>query len=216
MAKINSYETKAGTRWEVRYRTPERRTTRKRGFTGLRKAQDFAATVEVEKMSGEYVPPRLGNITVGELGPKWLQNKELRLKPSAYNSLETAWRIHVEPRWGKVRIVDIDLDAVETWVAALGRDHTVRGASVKGKGATVVIRAYGVLAGVLDSAVKGKRLARNPARGVDNLPHKEHKPRVYLGHEQVAVLADNAGKHRTLVLLLAYSGLRWVKRSRSA
>ncbi|REE74391.1 site-specific recombinase XerD [Rhodococcus wratislaviensis] len=209
MATIESYETKAGKRWRVRYRTPDRRQTDKRGFTSKRQAHDFAATVEVEKMRGEYVPPKLGQITVGEIGPAWLERKESDLKPSAYKSLETAWRIHVEPRWGTVRLSDIDLDAVERWIADLGRTRTVDGEKVKGKGATVVIRAYGVLAGILDSAVKSKRLAKNPARGVENLPRKQRKPRVYLTHGQVDQLAAAAGERSTLVYVLAYTGVRW-------
>lgn len=209
MATIESYSTAAGKRYRVRYRTPDRRSTQKRGFTTKRQAQDFAATVEVEKMRGEYVPPKLGYITVGEIGPAWLERKESDLKPSAYKSLETAWRIHVEPRWGSERLADIDLDAVERWIADLGRDKTIDGKKVQGKGATVVIRAYGVLAGVLDSAVKAKRLAKNPARGVENLPRKQRKERVYLTHSQVDQLADAAGERRSLVLLLAYCGLRW-------
>jgi hypothetical protein len=48
MATINSYDTKHGVRWEVRYRTPDRRTSRKRAFTSKRKAQDWASTVEVK------------------------------------------------------------------------------------------------------------------------------------------------------------------------
>jgi integrase len=202
VATIEAYETASGRRYRVRYRTPERRSTQKRGFTSRRLAQDFAATVEVEKMRGEYVPQRLGTITVGELGPTWLGRKESDLKPSTYNSVETAWRIHVKPRWGSTRLSDIDLDSVERWVADLGKS---------GKGATVVIRAYGVLCGILESAVKGKRLARNPVRGVENLPRKQRKPRVYLTHEQVDGLADAAGDKRTLVLVLvlAYCGLRW-------
>ncbi|MCQ4120449.1 tyrosine-type recombinase/integrase [Rhodococcus tibetensis] len=209
MATIESYETKAGKRWRVRYRTPDRRQTDKRGFTSKRQAQDFAATVEVEKMRGEYVPPKLGHITVGEIGPAWLERKESDLKPSAYKSLETSWRIHVEPRWGAVRLADIDLDSVERWIADLGRTKTVDGEKVKGKGATVVIRAYGVLAGVLDSAVKAKRLAKNPARGVENLPRKQRKARVYLTHGQVDALAAAAGERSTLVYVLAYTGVRW-------
>lgn len=209
MATIESYTTQAGKRWRVRYRTPDRRQTDKRGFTSKRQAQDFAATVEVEKMRGEYVPPKLGHITVGELGPAWLERKESDLKPSAYKSLETSWRIHVEPRWGTVRLSDIDLDSVERWIADLGRTKTVDGEKVKGKGATVIIRAYGVLAGVLDSAVKAKRLAKNPARGVENLPRKQRKPRVYLTHGQVDALAAAAGERSTLVYVLAYTGVRW-------
>ncbi len=160
-------------------------------------------------MRGEYVPPSLGTITIGELGPTWLERKEADLKPSAYRSLETSWRIHVEPRWGRVRLCDVDLDAVERWIADLGRTKTVGGEKVKGSGATVVIRAYGVLAGILDTAVKSGRLAKNPARGVENLPRKQRKPRVYLTHAEVDALAREAGDRQTLVLLLAYCGLRW-------
>ncbi|MFH5230281.1 tyrosine-type recombinase/integrase [Antrihabitans spumae] len=209
MATISSYDTARGKRYRVRYRTPDRKQTDKRGFTSKRQAQEFAATVEVEKMRGEYVPPKLGYITVGEIGPTWLERKESDLKPSAYKSLETAWRIHVEPRWGKERLADVDLDAVERWIADLGRDKTIDGVKVKGKGATVVIRAYGVLAGVLDSAVKSKRLAKNPSRGVENLPRKQRKERIYLTHEQVGALAGASGDRQTLVHLLAYCGLRW-------
>jgi hypothetical protein len=34
-----------------------------------------------------------------------------------------------------------------------------------GTGATTVLRAYGVLSGIMADAVKGKRLAANPTRG---------------------------------------------------
>ena len=211
MATIESYETKAGQRWRVRYRTPDRRQTDKRGFTSKRHAQDFAATVEVEKMQGEYVAPKLGKITVGELALDWLRRKESDVKPSTYAALETSWRVHVEPRWGTTRIADIHLDAVEHWIADMGRPQLGNDGEVvkKGSGATVVIRAYGVLAGILDSAVKARRLARNPARGVENLPRKHAKRHVYLTHADVERLATEAGRYRVLVLVLAYCGLRW-------
>lgn len=198
MATISSYRTVDGRRYRVRYRTPDRRQTDKRGFKTKRDAEAFAATVEVEKMRGEYVAPELGNITIGELGTEWLARKQADLKPSSYKSLETSWRVHVKPRWEDTRIADVDLDAVERWISGMNRE----------RGATVVIRAYGVLAGILDMAVKARRLARNPARGVDNLPRKGRKPRVYLTHDQVDALAAEAGQHRTLIYLLAYCGLR--------
>ncbi|MBM4640462.1 tyrosine-type recombinase/integrase [Rhodococcus hoagii] len=200
MATIEPYDTQSGRRYMVRYRTPDRGQTKKRGFRTKRDAEAFAATVEVEKLNGSYVAPALGRITVGELGADWLARKQIDVKPSSYNSLETAWRVHVEPRWGRARIADIDLDSVERWITDLVR---------AGKGATVVIRAYGALAGILDSAVKSKRLASNPARGVENLPRKQRKARVYLSHEQVQALAEEAGRHETLVYVLAYCGLRW-------
>lgn len=204
MAAVKSYQVKTGrngkerTRWRVRYHTPDGRQTDKKGFTTKRDAEQFAAAVEVEKMTGSYIAPKLGMVTVEDLSAPWLARKR-SLAPSHYRTLETAWRVHVAPRWGTVRVADVDLDAVETWVAQMRESH----------GATAVIRSYGVLAGILDSAVKAKRLRVNPARGIDNLPTKTSKRHIYLSHDDVRRLATEAGEHGTLVLVLAYTGIRW-------
>ena len=138
-------------------------------------------------------------ITVGELAPIWLSRKQSDVAPSNYRTLQSAWRSHVEPAWGTTRIANVDLNAVEQWLATMRRKS----------GATTVIRAYCVLAGILDDAVKARRLASNPARGVENLPHKTAKRRVYLTAEEVGRLVYEAAQHRTLVLVLAYTGIRW-------
>jgi len=57
--------------------------------------------------------------------------------------------------------------------------------------------------------VKAKRIAVNPVKGVENLPRKTAKRRVYLSADDVYRLADESGEHRALVLVLAYCGLRW-------
>ncbi len=61
-------------------------------------------------------------------------------------------------------------------------------------GATTVLRAYGVLSGMLADAVKAKRLAANPAKGVENLPRKTAKRHVYLSADDVHRLADESGR----------------------
>ena len=77
------------------------------------------------------------------------------------------------------------------------------------KSRTVVLRSLGILAGILDVAIDDRRLASNPARHVRNLPrHGPGKRRVYLSHDQVATLAA-CSAYPTLVLTLAYTGLRW-------
>jgi len=48
----------------------------------------------------------------------------------------------------------------------------------------------------------------NPARGV-SLPRKGKKEHVHLRHNQVATLSQNCGDKGSLVLTLAYTGLRW-------
>lgn len=199
MATISKYETSSGTtRYRVRYRTPERRQTDKRGFKTKRDAEAFAATVEVEKLTGSYVAPALGKVTVGELGPEWLARQKSIIKPSAFHSVESAWRVHVEPRWAAKAIADIQFSDVQTWVAEL---------AARRKG-TVVRTAYDVLARILDDAVKDRRLARNAARGI-RLPARSKRKNIYLTAEQLQALAVEAGRYRSLVLLLGTAGLRW-------
>src|ERR1700739_3869572 len=116
MATINSYNTAQGKRWRVRYRTPDHRSTQKRGFKTKREAELFAATVEVAKAKGEYIAPSLGRVTVAELGPEWLTRKKQHTAPSHYRMLESAWRVHLFPRGGKVAVADVDLLSIEAWI----------------------------------------------------------------------------------------------------
>lgn len=199
MATIEKYETTSGaTRYRVRYRTPDRRQTDKRGFKTKRDAEAFAATVEVEKLTGSYVAPALGKVTIGELGPGWLARQKAIIKPSAFHSVESAWRVHVEPRWATKAIADINFSDVKGWVSELAGRR---------KG-TVVRTAYDVLARILDDAVKDRRLARNAARGV-KLPARAKRKNVYLTAAQLQALALESGRYRSLVLLLGMAGPRW-------
>lgn len=201
MATISKYQTRTGTMlYRVRYRTPDHRQTDKRGFKTKREAEAFAASVEVSKLKGEYIAPTLGRVTVSELATDWLARKEQATAPSNYRMIESAWRVHVRPQWGKTSVADVDVLAVESWITGMVR---------KGAGATTVLRSHGVLSGILDDAVKAKRLAMNPAKGIDGLPRKTAKRRVYLSAEDVHRLADEAGENGALVLTLAYTGLRW-------
>ncbi|SIR98437.1 site-specific integrase [Williamsia sterculiae] len=199
MATISSYDTQSGKRYRVRYRTPDHRQTDKRGFRTKREAEAFAATVEVEKLTGAYIAPKLGLVTVAELGPEWVTRKQATTAASWGHSIEVAWRTHVLPRWGSTRISDINTLSVESWIADLAA----------AKSATVVLRAHGILAGILDDAVKSRRLAANPSRLVGNLPKKNKKKHVYLQATDVDDLAAAAGPRGTIVYVLAYCGIRW-------
>ena len=71
-----------------------------------------------------------------------------------------------------------------------------------------VVKHHRVLSQVLDLAVRDRRIPSNPATGV-NLPRVAHKKRRYLTAAEVERLAAAAGQWRMVVLLLAYTGLRW-------
>ncbi|KUI37600.1 integrase [Mycobacterium sp. IS-1496] len=199
MATIEKYETSSGaTRYRVRYRTPDRRQTDKRGFKTKRDAEQWLSENEVSKLRGEYVAPALGKISVGELGPLWLQRQQGHMKPSGFRSYESAWRIHVEPRWGRVRVADVTHTDVQAWVSEMASQ----------RGAVIVQTAYSVLARIIDDAVRDRRLAANPARGV-KLPGRSRRKNIYLTAEQLQALAVEAGRYQSLVLLLGTAGLRW-------
>ncbi|TCN51845.1 site-specific recombinase XerD [Rhodococcus sp. SMB37] len=213
MATVKSYSTKKGIRYKVRYMKPDGSQGAKSGFTTSEAARDWASRIEVRKADGEYVDPRDGRTLVSELAPAWLAAKKSRLKPSAYVGLDSAWRTHVEPRWGDMPIATIEISDIEEWIADMlteVRDTDDPEVIVKKpSSATTVIRAHSVIAGILDRAVRDRKLVVNKARKVENLPRKRPKRKIYLTHEQVAAMADAAGDKSTLVLTLAYCGLRW-------
>jgi hypothetical protein len=115
MGPVEPYTTKAGRRYQVRYRTPDRTQTDKRRFTTKRDAELFLAAVEVSKARGEFVRPEDARETIGALGPVWLAN-QTHLKPSSFRPLEIAWRLHVEPVWGAKKVSEVKHSAVQTWV----------------------------------------------------------------------------------------------------
>jgi integrase len=199
MATISKYKTASGaTLYRVRHRKPDGKQTDKRGFTTKREAQMYAVTVEVAKLKGEYVSPSLGKITVGELGPAWLDRQRGHLKASGFRSYEGAWRVHVEPRWGAMRVCNIQFSDVQGWCSDLAAQ----------RGPVLVQTAHQVLARILDDAVRDRLLATNPARGV-KLPPIVKGQNVYLTAEQLNALAAQAGRYASLVLLLGTVGLRW-------
>jgi integrase len=188
-----------GNRWRVRWRTPSG-ATRSRSFERRADALAFKAEVERDLNLGAYRDPSRGKQTVGANAEVWFASHEIRLKPSTAVGYRHVLDKHVLSRWGDVPLSAVTFADADEWVASLARS---------GLSAQKVRHAYGLLSQVLDYAVKDRRLAVNPVKGValPRLPMKRR--RRYLDHTEVAGLANAAGPHRATVLLLAYTGLRW-------
>lgn len=197
MGSVQPYKTNAGKRYVVRYKKPDNTHAAKRGFRTKREAEEYLASVSVSITQQQFVNPGDARLTISGLGVIWLEDQAAVLKPSSMHPLGSAWRVHVEPRWGKVRASDVRYSDVRSWVTELSGK----------RGASTVIRAYGILASILDVAVRDRRLGENPIRGI-KLPKKTPKRRVYLSHRQVELLAQEA-RYPALVLFLSYTGLRW-------
>lgn len=199
MGSIHAYTVKSDNRprYAVMYRDPSHKQVMKRGFARKGDAEKYLRSVEVSKDRGEYVDPADARITISVLGAEWLSARQAVMKPSSFRVVDSAWRVHVVNTWGNRELRSIRHSEVQTWVSELARTTS----------ATTVLRAYGVLAAILDVAVKDRRITQNASRGVA-LPRKKPKGKPYLTHAQVAILAD-ASRHPDLVLFLAYTGLRW-------
>ncbi|MGO4594835.1 tyrosine-type recombinase/integrase [Leifsonia sp. 2TAF2] len=203
MGSITAYESAAGKRYRVRYRKPDHSQTDKRGFRTKREAELFLASVETKKATGEYIDPTAARATVDRLGRAWLVSRS-HLKPSSAYVYESAWRLHVEPRWGTTMIGTIRHSEVQAWITQLSDGTDTQ----KPKSPTMVRRCHDILAGVLDTAVRDHLIPSNPARGV-KLPRRNSREHVYLSNEQVAALLAACGPHALIVATLAYTGLRW-------
>jgi hypothetical protein len=91
-------------------------------------------------------------VTVGDLAAGWLARQEQALSPSYYRTIKYAYGKQVEPKWAAVPAGKVDVLDVKAWAASI---------TLSGSSATVVNRAIGILAGVLDRLapyVKGVNL----------------------------------------------------------
>jgi integrase len=198
VATVEKYETANGdARYRVRYRTPDKRSTQKRGFKTKRDAEQYANKIEVSKLVGEYVAPSAGKVTIAELGPAWLARQRGHLKASTMLTYELRWTAHVAGRWGEVPISHVAHSDVQAWIADLS--------SRRGPG--VVRIAYSVLARIIDDAVRDRLITVNQARGV-KLPKLPPQRNTYLTAAQLQRLADESGRYKSLVLVLGIGGLR--------
>lgn len=196
MAQISKYDTAAGPRYRVRYRTPDRRQTDKRGFRTKRDAQAWAEQLEVDKRRGAYVAPAAGRVKLGEHSREWLDSKH-NLSPST----RARYRVIVETtlaRYANVALGDISRQLVREWVAEWSTESSP----------ATVQKTTGVLRQMLAMAVSDNRLVLNPVDGVE-LPAVQSVEQRFLTLEQLHRLAGAAGENRPLVYLLGTCGLRF-------
>ena len=198
MATIEPYQTVAGTRYAVRYRKPDGKTTKKRGFTTKKAATAYGNTIEVHKLTGDYIDPRTGRITIGTLAARWLGNRS-GLTPSTVVNTESAYNAHVAEHWAHRAAGDIKPSDVRAWVSGLEK---------AGVGTATIEKALGVLRQILEAADEDNIIANNPCDRI-KAPRRRHNQRGYLTHQQVHELSAEVATHPQVILFLAYTGLRW-------
>jgi integrase len=192
---ITKYMSKSGPRWRVEWRLPDR-TKRRKIFHTEREAKTFEAEVISSRSRGTIIDPRRGAaITVEYAYTRWLASRQ-DFSAKVRRGYEDCWRISVQPTFGSWPLTGLDRHSIQEWV----------------NGMTVGPRTrrwrHSVLRMVLQYAVEQDWLVKNPATATTFPPMPTHD-HTYLTADEVEHLATLCGAQGDIVLILAYTGLRW-------
>lgn len=186
-----------GKRWRARYVDAEGREVAK-GFGRKVDAQKWLDAVTSTIVTGTYVAPGAGTVTVGAMHVQWLGTFG-HLKATTMAARESAWATHVRDVWETKAVGEVQTSAIRAWVNDL---------AAQGSSAATIETALGVLRMILGLAVEDRRIPRNPCEGV-KAPPRQHARRAYLTHQQVDELAVAMARDGLVVRFLAYTGLRY-------
>ena len=189
-----------GNRWEVRYRDPAGRQ-RARLFDRRVDAEQFMTSTEHAKLTGAYLDPVLGRMTLARFVDDHYRATMVGLEPSSRVRDESYLRSHVLPVFGDRPLVSIEYSECQAWVNEL---------STRRAPATVV-KAAQIMGKVMKTAVRARRIPYNPMAEV-SLPRVQDPDDTYLTPAQVEALADAMDevgpRYRALVWLGCYGGTR--------
>ncbi|WP_030708382.1 site-specific integrase [Streptomyces griseus] len=167
-------------------------------FRTKRDADDWLAERQAELRSGDWSDPDAGRIDFGSYAATWITERGIGASTAdLYRSL---LRNHLVPTFGNVAVADITSAMVRAWRVA-----RLEG----GTGPSTVAKSYALLRAVLMTAVDDRLIRRNPCRvkGASTAPTPE-RPTATV--QEVYALAEAIQpRYRALVLLAAFSGLRW-------
>ena len=186
-----------GKRWRARYVDATGHEVAK-GFERKADAHSWLDAQTSAIVTGTYVAPGAGSITVGQMYVQWL-DMQGHIKETTKATRASTWTTHVRDVWEATPVSEVQTSAVRAWVGEL---------AAAGAAAATIENALGVLRMVLAVAVEDRRIPRNPCDGV-KAPARKHSQRAYLTHSQVDELVGAMGRDGLVVKFLAYTGLRF-------
>ena len=179
--------------WLARYVDPDGQE-KARTFERQQDAEDFLEGIESSKNTGDYVDPKAGRETLASVYARF--NEQVTLAPTTRSKWEGVWRLHVDPRLGKIPVALITKNAIMTL-----RDAPT--SPWQGNEAVKLVKRVLFFA-VDDGIIRTNVAARVKPRRVQRRPIEILEP-AELGRVLDAVGED----WRAFVLLDALGALRW-------
>lgn len=187
-------------RWQARYPGPDGIDRPAPGtFPTKADAVAWLTNVEADMLRGEWRDPDAGRVPLAEFAERWVKERP-GLAPRTVVLYEGLLRNHIVPTLGGVDLADITPAKVRTW-----RQGLLDG----GLGAVTVAKAYRLLKTILNTAVDDELMRRNPCR-IKSAGSERSPERPVVTVPEVFAVADHIRPwFRAMVLLAAFTGLRW-------
>lgn len=199
---------KNGKTWRIRDRVGGQVVTVKSGIVSKTLAKDLRVRLAADKMRGDALVHRGGEVTLADWIDIWWPSYEISLKSSARVSSVGIRDRYLLPMLGRIRLDDLDALTVQRFVADLraGRTQVKAPRPLSRKTAA---NAHGLLHRVLQEAVVAKLIRTNPC-ATTKLGQKTHHEMTFLTEQEAQRLVNAMVEHyRPLVLLLLGTGLRF-------
>ncbi|CAL9535119.1 hypothetical protein SUDANB126_04122 [Streptomyces sp. enrichment culture] len=161
-------------------------------------AQVALTHIESDMARGQRSDPDAGAVNFAEYATAWLRDRKLADRTRERN--ESVMRLHILPTSGAGSVADVTTARVRGWRGKL---------LAAGVGEPTVVKAYQLLRALMNTAVDDELIRRNPCRikGADRYDVPE---RPVLTVAEVFAVADSiAPRYRLLVLLAAFTTLRF-------
>lgn len=205
-----------GRRWMARW-VGNDGGERTESFERKADAQACANQKNAEIITHTYADPRKAAVTFKTVSDEWLEIQRSRLKPSTVGGYESLLRVTVLPKWGAMKLSEIDYAGIQKWVSWLTASKEARQPRTTDKAKNAArkplsdrraVQAHDIVKRILAYAVRTKRLAVNPALGIER-PSVVYRRDKALEHDQVAALVQTAEDSGPIIQTLAYTGLRF-------
>jgi integrase len=167
------------------------------GFATKEEAKSARDKARTESRDGVFVSPT--KITVQEHFEEWWEIKRTKVKPTTAENYRFILDRYILPKFGSQLLKDLSSAKIEKVFIELIQDlseSTVRLVSI-------------VLSQGLERAVKERRIAFNPAKGIERPKGRKRSVTPYTSNELKALL-ESLESHRLFAFfrLLAYTGAR--------
>ena len=157
--KIKTARHGKGKRWLASWIGPDGRP-RTKAYEKKLDAERFISAIEADKARGVYLDPSAGKTNFGAYGKKWLASQATN--PSTQEQAAVAWRVSIEPAFGRREIGSIKPTDIRTWIRDLGETL----------GPNTIGRRLALLSMIFTAAVDDGLIAKNPCSSKTVQPPK--------------------------------------------